>query len=39
MESVAVSAIAVVMLVMKGLITFVIVYVAARLAIRHERRG
>jgi hypothetical protein len=39
MDSVAVTGIVLGMLVVKALALFVIVYVGARLAIRHERRA
>ncbi len=39
MNNVAMGGFALASIVVQGLITFAIVYVAARLAIRHERRS
>jgi hypothetical protein len=38
MDEIAITAFALGMLAVKGLVTFAIVYAGARLAIRHERR-
>jgi hypothetical protein len=39
MDTLAITAVAIGMLALKGLVTFALVYAGARLAIRHEREA